>query len=1096
MLAKNTSVAPESARGGLAQNFIQPPPHLKYAHWKELTLGSAIAPEIAAANFQSLAGDDVLERLADHALDALGAHSAQYATGPVRRIQKTYESVTEGGWWCSGVDPLNDWEPMEWGQFKPDHPREGWQEGSDGEWHPTGKLIKYEAPKGVSQRAHFLVGGVDWASVLNDPTRPIALTEGSKKGAGLLSLDVAAISLTGVDGWSLRKDEHGYRTLLPELAIFCNPQRPITLVFDADTKATAVQRVEWAKRLLSKALIHHGVRSCNIRIARWDSELGKGIDDVLVAHGPDAWTHIYQNAQSYSDFRIDTVRRVRAAKAGLFKLIDAPDAVLNQRYLAGIDLPTPGSILGIVSPMGTGKTEATKHLKQQFFERHPDGLFDGPGYRNGLGQQTAARIGSEHLHDLECEQGQYTQMLIEHSPALQYCLDSLHRRANATLRAISQERTVCWVLDEADAVIRHLLRGGTLGGRRQQIQMLFKDVAQAIIQSGGYIVAAEADLTQLCLDFLKELTGAPTSLVQNQHQPHPWEVTAPIPLSKEGKPAPVLMREAAFQSVLSKLNLGQCIFFGTDDQTLGEAIAAAAAEAEFIVWRLDGNTSEEPWVKAFLADPNGYLETHGAPHLIIATTTAESGLSINEGYVSERVVYWSHLEFRAAVQIAGRCRGNTPLTVFATESVKNLSDDPDSFDPDAILKVWQQNASDSGLSVGVHTLYSKDALKPALEAVSGEGELFHRYAAMYQARANISGAALRANLLDALAEQGHQIREIEIEIDPDLRQIYRAEIDRVKDQTAQAFAEAEADQPPTWARKIAQSNSATRENRIKAEKILLLEDYPGLPADDKDFVKDIVMKGGGSALRAHTLAWMSQHPQIAQQIDRLSWAHQLAQPFVWLPSVKHMSVQVHALRESGLLELARLDEYRQDTPEAIAVAQWAIAHAAFLYRLFRLQISPSQSTIQICNKLLRKLAYKPKIARKEGGRGEQVKIWAISNRDDGDRQAIWQALDQKWASFLAAETNLNREDSDSVASPCHSKNTLMQTETTPPLVRLQEASATLRMVVNELRQVQNRDEFADLSDWHSPALIDQAWLLLTEHDPDEVLRLESLINVS
>ncbi|MEO1401912.1 MAG: DUF3854 domain-containing protein [Cyanobacteria bacterium J06635_1] len=225
MLAKNTSVAPGSAIGGLAQNFIQPPSHLEPAHWKELTLGSAIAPEIAAANFQSLAGDDVLERLADHALDALGGHSAQYATGPVRRIQKTYESVTEGGWWCSGLDPLNDWAPMEWGQFKPDYPREGWQEGADGKWHPTGKLIKYEAPRGVSQRAHFLVGGVDWASVLNDPTRPIALTEGSKKGGGLLSLGVAAISLTGVDGWSLRKDEHGHRALLSELAIFCNPQR-------------------------------------------------------------------------------------------------------------------------------------------------------------------------------------------------------------------------------------------------------------------------------------------------------------------------------------------------------------------------------------------------------------------------------------------------------------------------------------------------------------------------------------------------------------------------------------------------------------------------------------------------------------------------------------------------------------------------------------------------------------------------------------------------------------------------------------------------------------------------------------------------------
>jgi hypothetical protein len=36
---------------------------------------------------------------------------------------KKYRHIEHGGWWCSGVDPLNDYKLMIWGCFKPDKPR-------------------------------------------------------------------------------------------------------------------------------------------------------------------------------------------------------------------------------------------------------------------------------------------------------------------------------------------------------------------------------------------------------------------------------------------------------------------------------------------------------------------------------------------------------------------------------------------------------------------------------------------------------------------------------------------------------------------------------------------------------------------------------------------------------------------------------------------------------------------------------------------------------------------------------------------------------------------------------------------------------------
>ena len=341
----------------MSRTFTARPDTICELHWDELVRGSAISPAIAKANFQSLNdSDDILERLAGAELGNLKGHAQQYATGAVKKIYRRYETVVRGGWWVSGLDPLNDLARMGWGQFKADSPRQGWTRVEQGNLHSTVKVIKYEAPAKTPQRA-FFGAGFDWPKILADPSIPIAITEGAKKAACLLSLGVAAIALTGVDGWSLR-DEANNRQLLPELKLFCHKERPVILAFDADTKKSAVRRVRQAKASLSKALISAGIRSRNLALASWSPELGKGVDDVIAAHGIGAWRKIEDDVQTYAQFRVDGIRRVRAANAGLFKLTTPPAVVLDQRYLPNINLPNPGSILAIDSALGTGKTEA------------------------------------------------------------------------------------------------------------------------------------------------------------------------------------------------------------------------------------------------------------------------------------------------------------------------------------------------------------------------------------------------------------------------------------------------------------------------------------------------------------------------------------------------------------------------------------------------------------------------------------------------------------------------------------------------------------------------------------------------------------------
>jgi hypothetical protein len=108
-------------------------------HLAEL-LKSGINPDVAALNFHSLTGNTPYDYLLYS--DALKrTNPGRLAAGLLNK----YRHVEQGGWWASGLDPLRNWEPMPWGQFKPDKARVD----------SSGKKVKYEPPPQTSTRAYF-----------------------------------------------------------------------------------------------------------------------------------------------------------------------------------------------------------------------------------------------------------------------------------------------------------------------------------------------------------------------------------------------------------------------------------------------------------------------------------------------------------------------------------------------------------------------------------------------------------------------------------------------------------------------------------------------------------------------------------------------------------------------------------------------------------------------------------------------------------------------------------------------------------------------------------------------------------------------------
>ncbi|NJR32833.1 MAG: DNA primase, partial [Chamaesiphon sp. CSU_1_12] len=109
--------------------------------YTELVTASGIDRDLVNLNFVSLDGNSAYDRL------FISPQLPRNNSGQVvPSWMKRYAHCAKGGWWCSGLDPLNDWQPMEWGTFKPNFPAK----------NQDGKVIKYEHPPSISYAIVFV----------------------------------------------------------------------------------------------------------------------------------------------------------------------------------------------------------------------------------------------------------------------------------------------------------------------------------------------------------------------------------------------------------------------------------------------------------------------------------------------------------------------------------------------------------------------------------------------------------------------------------------------------------------------------------------------------------------------------------------------------------------------------------------------------------------------------------------------------------------------------------------------------------------------------------------------------------------------------
>ena len=446
---------------------------------------------------------NVLSLSGDHAYDYLlyGLPTTERRNdGRLRdKWLSRYSHLSSGGWWVSGLDPLNNWLPNDWGRFKPDQPRLDWEKG---------KQIKYESPPKVPNRVtYFNVPphiwdkvasryGISryhsplalrlqdrsdpvcfWEWVQKHPEIPIILTEGEKKAACLLSMGFVAIALPGI--WNGRVGKKDFNeTLHPDLVPMAQPGRKLIICFDYETKPKTRYALYQAQVRTGRAIEAAG---CDCEVASLPGP-EKGVDDFVAARGQKAdrlLEAILSDALTLKDYQ----HRYRLRRRGLSQKY-RPHLTVNIPYLSeAVRLPESG-LVALWSDMGTGKTE----LLRQWRSEHPSARFLNNGHRVNLLKNLAKRLQTEIYSALN--HGHLAK-----ANALSITVDSLYK--------LNTQANIydCIFIDEACQYLAHLLHSQTCKEHRAEIL----EVLEYLVGKAKLVVLADAHMDDITVDFFRAM---------------------------------------------------------------------------------------------------------------------------------------------------------------------------------------------------------------------------------------------------------------------------------------------------------------------------------------------------------------------------------------------------------------------------------------------------------------------------------------------------------------------------------------------------------------------------------------------------------------
>ena len=965
-------------------------------------------------------------------------------------------------------------------------------------WHKVAKLNKirlFLSPltTRLRDRNHPLSF---WEWMVYHPEIPLIITEGAKKAAALISLGYAAIALPGIfNGYRQPKDEFGRKTglakLIPQLQVFATPGRTIYFAFDKDTKTSTIANVNSAIAKTGKLFVKAGT---NVKIIRWQ-ESAKGVDDLIVQNGASAFHQAYSQALSLetwlvqSSVQLTYKANIQVNRRYLGSLVKAEgaecasacDLELNSRSFRGgiqkaegkkqevedqkdkltyqhptpntqhpsnsqhptpyplpptpykfptphtLPIPETAKLIGLKSPKGTGKT----HLIEQIVEQ---ATLEGKWvllltHRIQLGEALCQRVGLPYLTEIKT---------VEYGTVFGYglCIDSLHPNSGARFNADNWSDGVI-IIDEAEQVIWHMLNSATCASERVEILAQFKTLIQNNLSGDGKVYLADADLSDVAIDYIRSLAGFHVEpfIVVNDWQPQD-EQRWTIHNYDEKNPASLV------RDLVSHIEAGGKPFISCSAQKIqskwGTQNLESYLQLEFPdkkILRIDSETVADPSHPAYgcIAHLNEILPQYD---LALASPSIETGVSIEcertNNYYSQvpiafqlllrgiktnlgQVTTVPHFDSVWAIaqgvqaadsirQVLARVRANIPRYLWAAQRgfykcmVGNGA---------TVKKALIASTKNKARS-NIRLLQAADASLSELDLDTNfQPESLNTWARR-GCYINLTMQNYRNSIVEGLIAEGHFViappepkaenLNPTTEVEKELKQVaqtkYQAECSQVADAPIPTDSEYQ---------KLKDKRAKTKQERWSERKGNLVRRY----GSDVAITPELVAKddeGWYAKILSHYYLTVGRPYLIERDSRQLRAYANTNKNRLWLPDFNR-SLLSTSLRLLETLIIGLLQpgvQYRGSDPNLQLIAELALANQRELKTFLGITIVESDTPIKIVQKLLGLLGLKLTCIGRLGSRSQRERVYVFEPPSDG-RDEIFETWLQRDKAFI--ETN-------------------------------------------------------------------------------------------
>ncbi len=681
----------------------------------------------------------------------------------------------------------------------------------------SGKRRKYETPVGNGSRAFLPAvpsqlwetiaqqygishkAGSFWDWVAANPEIPIVLTEGGKKSLAALSQGYVTIALYGINaGVSKYETIGGDRIrrlkpeLIPDLQRFAIEGRKFILAFDQDAKPQTRYKVEGALADLSWHLEQAGAI---VEIASWDSQADrcKGLDDLIVNAGVEAWHSAYEQAVPANEWRIG--RQLAAA------VKRQPDLKIGDREFSAVvdQLPQTG-VVTLYGGKGTGKSEAISLM-----------LGDRPWLSFtplvSLGRDQAASWGGVFINDGD----QIGSQILKNGQPVQgasVCIPSLLKVCRVDSEIL--------VLDELTATLEFLL-GSKLANKEGLRPLLLAEFVRRV-QAATLVILADADLTEEAIGYIESIRGERAFLVRSDR--HALTYAANLMAGSQNQ---------AIASLLERVEVlpeTQLVYLNSDSKALAESLARMLMGVGVQSLLITSDTSGGDLEAEFLASQGACIpRLLGAGiRAIITSPTVTQGFSIKSHTDLIDSVWGFYrggsITAHAMAQALDRVRSNdVPRFVHVAKKGNAYSKLSKAQTMTAFMKEFKQVSTASARLVR-HSL-TPEAIATA-DNIDWQSSNLKMLASL-EVRRNRGMMALRDTLVALLRQEGKVVSMMTPSVTADEARSAGAAIKAAKQQVNLAHAQAVAHATPIDA--VEAKRLSTQTTVLTPEQVLSLEQW-------------------------------------------------------------------------------------------------------------------------------------------------------------------------------------------------------------------------------------------------------------------------------